>query len=455
MPLLKQKMTTKEADKPGNNTAEGLRLQGDINRAERKQAVVQRRWEVEMGRGGGGGQNRRADLRAADLSGHYDDQFRRPISITGNPWDQAEGVSKTRRLQDEWEDWKTNGIDEESRAAAGRVEDAAAAEDEPGPTPADRPIPSGSGGGGMAGSDDLDFDRGSGHLDNPREVGSVVESVTGYRPGEIAEDPESSVPSSERRPMSEAPSEVEIGPSTAEFDPSDRESLNRWEDGVRTGRIKPYQPTVRADGETEYEELDLATYRADKLFDERFSDKLFAIKEKLDSTDIKPTDSWWQGAMKYLGIRPSGDVSKMWFDTYVAMATREIKKDPDFEGVSKHEINNMIFRWGDRHISPYARKRSGLKETSTYWLGNSPTLTRGRRPAVSKKSRTVYDDIPGFSEDSVDVGEDYIDWDGVEMRRRKTRDKVFGAGEDAGDFIKEYSPEWLKGAQDKVSSWLM
>ena len=72
--------------------------------------------ELKYNRGGAPGRGATAgqpamtrDLRGVDMRGHFDKEF---LPVSANPWQMLKGVSHTRRLQDDWDEWlATQGQD--------------------------------------------------------------------------------------------------------------------------------------------------------------------------------------------------------------------------------------------------------------------------------------------------------------------------------------------------------
>ena len=335
-------------------------------------------------------QTGREDLRGKDMTGHFSRKMRSPISRTRDPWSQMPGVRKTRRLQDEWEDWLVSSADERTRGAIDKVNDLARsevtgrtepeAEPEAEVEPISPPRP---------GTLDEGPEAGMSKFEDKFPVLSPESSLDEYSPGPIAKDPKPIAP---RRPAEDRPTASSIGP---EYEDT-MEDFEEFENNPP----EPYQPTVKPNGETGYEPVDFATYIADSRFDRAYGDQLMAIRERLDSTDIntRDTESWWRDVTDTIGITEPTNQAKMWFDTFMSMATKTI--DPD-KKMNQRELQAMIVRWGDRHISSYSKTID--KERSVLWTSVSPTLTRGRRPDI-----TGPEEEKNFPTSFVEV-----DWEGV------------------------------------------
>lgn len=190
--------------------------------------------------------------------------------------------------------------------------------------------------------------------------------------------------------------------------------------------IKPYQPMVSSDGSMQWEPVSQEQYRKDAAFDAAVGPQLWDLKNQLDSTDLRNPEAPF--AFSYEGMA-SNNQGRNWYLTFMQQArpivaqyylggqgTEEQPIPPE----ALNQIDTMIFRWGDRHLTG-----------SSNWRMNSPSMVRGRE--------VIPDENPGLGSGIMDSVNAITGWDRVRPQARGPRlskERLGSVLENAWDYIR-------------------
>lgn len=432
---------------------------------------------------GPGGGEQRADLRG-QMPGHWDRMY-----VKGDdPWQESTtpglhkpdgtGVHGLQRSYDEWEDPREVARREQEQAAN---QTGAGAPQQPGPV---APQPQGPGvgpGGAGAGAENVDTTRIPVPVDEqgrPREVTELDASqewdqledsgaMTGmglYEDNAPQDESESILRSGAAVPSAPVPERDKLardGDSPVKgYNPGLGASAgyNPETGSYDASRVQPYQPVVdNQTGEIRYEEVNEARAIRDHQFDQAKGKELYALYSRLSGRQWGkdqgagmtgrgqgPAEEWYAAFMQQARQITSGVSPAEW-----------AKLPPE----QKVQIDREIQRWGDRHLSANARNNRGNREDnpqmgypSVYWDTMSPTLNRGRKPAVSQP-----EEQPGFW-DNVATARDWVTGNDPDVDRPWYQDLWYGDKPyESYETMEEYErnqrikAENRRKAQEKIS----